>query len=30
LRQKMGSIFIFWTEIILLNRLTDFCPRMAK
>jgi len=27
---KIESIFIFWTEIVFLNRSSDFCPKMAK
>jgi hypothetical protein len=27
---KRESIFNFWTVIVLLNRSSEFCPRMAK
>jgi hypothetical protein len=30
LRQKRGSIYLFWTENVFLTRSSDFCPRMAK
>jgi len=30
LRQKRGSIYLFWTGNVFLTRSSDFCPRMNK